>query len=156
MRDLDEFFNDTLELLVNGTTYVVPSPDAKTGLWCLRLSEAAETGTVVLDDDRELGMYQRVLGPVWGQMVEDGVSLPRIAFAGQTAFVWITQGPVAAEIFWDTLGKGPSPNRETRRSTSTAAAGATNGRASTNGTKSRATKATASPAKRARSRGATS
>jgi hypothetical protein len=158
MRDLDELIDDTLKLPVSGVTYLVPGPDALTALWCLRLSEntlraGVEGASVVLDDDDERTMYQRTLGPVYDQMMAAGVSLAKIAFCGQTAFIWITNGIVAAEAYWETGGKAPTPNRAARRSTSTDGASATRTRVSTNGTKSRATKSTVSPAPRTRSHG---
>jgi len=159
MRDLDELIDDTLRLPVSGVTYVVPGPDALTALWCLRLAESTikggtEGASVVLDDGDERDMYQRTLGPVYGQMMTNGVSLAKIAFCGQTAFIWITNGIVAAETYWETGGKAPTPpNRAARRSTGMAGESATQKRDSTNGTKSRRTSSTASPAPRTRSRG---
>jgi hypothetical protein len=162
MRDLDELLDDTLRLPIGGKTYVIPGPDAETGLWCLRLGEAAlapepaDQAMLVLNDAQELSMYQRVLGPAYDEMTADKVSFARIAFAGQTAFVWITNGPVAAEAYWENVGKAPTPpNRAARRSTGSGGVGATQSPGSTNGTKSPPKKKTPSPAARGRSSGKT-
>jgi hypothetical protein len=163
-NDLDEFFDDTLPLPIAGRVYVVPSPDAEVGLWCTRLFSAAQIKAAggeadmptELDDDAELGMYSRVLGTAYAEMLADNVPISRITFAGQTAFIWITQGKVTAEVFWNNSGNLQAPNRETRRSTRTGAASATPGRGSMSGTKSQPRKRTASPAKATPSRGKTS
>lgn len=160
MRDLDELIDDSLKLPVSGVTYVIPGPDAKTALWCLAVADAAREGvasaSTVLDDDDERTMYQRILGPAYDQMMTNGVSLSKIAFCGQTAFIWITNGIVAAETFWETGGKASTLNRAARRSTRMAGASETNAPGSTSGTKSPRTRKVASPARVPRSRGKTS
>ncbi|MEU1880836.1 hypothetical protein ABZ470_26315 [Streptosporangium sp. NPDC020072] len=164
-QDLDEFFDDSLRLPVGGKTYVIPAPDAEVGLLCQRLMHASlaveqgeevddpqlnELAAVVLDDDEERDLYQRILGPVWDELRADRVTWPRIQHVGATALVWVAAGKEAAAKIWGSGGAGeaPAPNRATRR----AAAKSIRSRGS--GT---TTRTTASPSRKAApSRGTTS
>src|SRR5262245_50084393 len=95
-RDLDEVFDDSLRLPIGGKTYVVPPADARLGLYCQRLLAAgidAHAGRTPvfptqLDDAQELDLYQRCLGPVYNELVADGVTWPKIRHAGTTAYLW--------------------------------------------------------------------
>lgn len=110
--DLDEFFDDSLRLPVGGKVYVIASVDAETGLWCQRMMiSAADVATggqlseddiedLVLDDDQERDMYKRVLGPVYDQLIADGVSWERLKHVGTTAFMWAAGNKQNAEEFW--------------------------------------------------------
>ncbi|WP_433426353.1 DUF7426 family protein (plasmid) [Microtetraspora malaysiensis] len=169
IRDLDEFFDDTFKLPVGGKTYVIPAPDAETGLLCQRLMHAGldanagrevnsdginDLASAVLDDDQERDLYQRILGPVYDELFADGVSWPRIQHVGMTALVWVAAGREPAIKYWESGGAGeaPAPNRATRRATA-AAAKSTRSRGSATTT----TRATASRSKKAAtSRGKTS
>ncbi|MFC7108066.1 hypothetical protein ACFQQB_51295 [Nonomuraea rubra] len=124
-QDLDEFFDDTLPLPVGGKWYRIPAPDAEVGLLCQRLmhaSMAAEQGEtvddpklnelaeVVLSDDEERDLYQRILGPVWHELRTDGVSWPKVQHVGATALVWVAAGKEAAAKIWASGGVGkPRP-----------------------------------------------
>ncbi|MFD0478000.1 hypothetical protein ACFQ0B_64935 [Nonomuraea thailandensis] len=129
-QDLDEFFDDTLPLPVGGKWYVVPPPDAEVGLLCQRLmnaSLAAEQGDtvddpklnelveVVLNDDEERDLYQRILGPVWDELHADKVKWPRIQHVGATALVWVAAGKDAAAKIWASGGSGKPRPRIGRR-----------------------------------------
>jgi hypothetical protein len=110
-KDLDDFFNDGLELPVGGKLYKIPAPDGETGLYCQRLAEAgvaAAQGKNVpeaeLDDVRELDLYKRVLGPVYDELFADGVKWPRIKHVAITTFMWIVGNDEAAVAYWE---KGP-------------------------------------------------
>lgn len=161
-RDLDEFFDDSLRLPIGGKEYVVPSPNAETGLWCQGMLAAGVAvhagrqpeGIAELDDEQENNLYQRVLGPVWGELQADGVPWTRIRHAGITAFLWAAGNEDLASAFWESGGRGeaPAPNRKARRTASTASATSTRSRGSTNGTTSASTRRTAANG----SRGATS
>ncbi|MEV4472805.1 hypothetical protein [Nonomuraea sp. NPDC049504] len=137
-QDLDDFFDDSLRLPVGGKTYVIPAPDAEVGLLCQRLMHASlaaqsgeqvddpklnELAEVVLNDDEERDLYQRVLGPVWDELVRDGVSWPKVQHVGATAMVWVAAGEDAAAKIWARGGAGEAsaPNRATRRATAAAA-----------------------------------
>ncbi|NRQ31277.1 hypothetical protein HII36_05420 [Nonomuraea sp. NN258] len=165
-QDLDDFFDDSLPLPVGGKWYRVPAPDAEVGLLCQRLMHAglaAEQGQavddpkltelveVVLNDEEERDLYQRILGPTWDELRADGVSWPKIQHVGATALVWIAAGKDAAAKVWasgGTTGEAPAPNRATRRATA-AAAKSTRSRGSatttTRTTASRSRKAAPSP-----------
>lgn len=145
---LDELFDDSLELPIEGKTYKIPSPSGETGLQVQRITTVAVQllagGTPAdaehLDDDEERDLLQMCLGPVYDQLLADGVSWPWIRHAGLTAMFWITAGIDEALAFWKAAGD-PSrlaPNRETRRNktkaTGSAAAKSTRTRGSTSGT----------------------
>lgn len=154
-RDLDEFLDDSLRLPIGGTTYVVPPVDAKTGIIFERLLAAGVTVanggelegdlSPILDDDQELTLYERALGTAYQQMIDDGVSWPRIKLAGVTSFLFTTAGAEVAEAYWSSggasQGEAVAPNRAARRaqtrSSSTGGASTTRERVSGSGTKSR-------------------
>ncbi len=168
-QDLDEFFDDSLPLPVGGKWYRISAPDAEVGLLCQRLMHAGlaaeqgeqvddpklnELAAVVLNDDEERDLYQRVLGPVFDELRADGVSWPKIQHVGATALVWVAAGKEAAAKIWASGGTGeaPAPNRATRRATA-AAAKSTRSRGSATTT----TRTTASRSRKAApSRGTTS
>lgn len=158
-RDLREFFDGTLALPVGGKTYTVPPCSADDGLWAQALMDAAlkaatggevnedDLSRIVLNDDDERSLYQRLLGTAFDEMKDDGVDWPSIARCGQTAFVFFTQGEDAAQVVWEQQpGEAPAPNRETRRQESKASAVSTPRRGSTSGTRSRTTSKRALPA----------
>ncbi|MEV4806761.1 hypothetical protein AB0K18_42775 [Nonomuraea sp. NPDC049421] len=110
-KDLDEFFDDGLALPVGGKTYRIPAPSAEVGLYCQRLAEAGvaaangkDAPEAELDDVRELDLYQKVLGPVYDELIADGVSWPKIKHVGITAFMWTAGNDEAAAAYWE---KGP-------------------------------------------------
>lgn len=115
-KNLDE--HPTLRLPIKGKTYVVPSPDARTGLWVQAMvatTAAARAGVtpdqgdvdLVLDDDEELDLYKRVLGTAHQQLLDDGVPWHTLRKAGVTAFFWIAYGDDVAERYWN--GGTPAP-----------------------------------------------
>ncbi|MDF5756661.1 hypothetical protein [Spongiactinospora sp. TRM90649] len=114
--DLDDFFDDGLELPVAGKTYRVPPPSAETGLYCQRLAEAGQAAAkgdqapdADLDDARELDLYRRVLGPVYDELIADGVSWTRIKHVGITAFMWVIGNEQAAQAYWERGPEGVAP-----------------------------------------------
>ncbi|WP_336214381.1 DUF7426 family protein [Nonomuraea sp. LPB2021202275-12-8] len=128
-KDLDDFFSDGLELPVGGKTYRIPAPSAETGLFCQRLAEAGvaaaqgkDVPEVELDDVRELELYQRVLGPVYAELIADGVSWPKLKHVAITAFMWVAGNEQAAEAYWE---QGPSPEAQAPTKTGRAAARST-------------------------------
>ena len=156
-KALDRAIDECLRLpvqLPNGETktYEIPDVDAKTGIWCqkmLSVGVAVHQGQQPeklgqLDDDEERGLYERVLGPVYQEMIDDGIRWRTIKRVGMTAFLWAAGNEEVAERFWETGGDpkalGQTQNRRTRRSGSrkkaNGGAGGTTPRAtSTNGTK---------------------
>jgi hypothetical protein len=144
---LEELLDEVIELPVCGKTYSIPSPSAKDGLRVEQITNlairAAAGGDVTaeaeaLNDDEERDLFQLCLGPVYNQMLADGVSWTWLRHAGLTAMVWISSGLTAAERFWQSAGnpETEAPNREARRSGS-AAASKTRSRGSSSGTNRR-------------------
>jgi hypothetical protein len=144
---LEDLFDDALELPVGGKTYRVPSPSAEDGLrvqtittLAARLLSGGEAiDTEALDDDEERDLFQLSLGPVYDELLADGVSWSALRHVGLTAMFWITNGVETAQTYWKAAGD-PSllaPNREARRKakkTGSAAASKTPRRGSTSGT----------------------
>lgn len=141
--DLDNLFDflddDALRVPVKSTSYpegkvyVIPSPDAETGLRLSALSDLmvkAENGgqlterdkaRLSMSDDDEREFQQQVLGPVFAEMVADGVSHVRIQRVTQYGFLYFAFSPEAAETAARNgilSGKGvpaAQGNRATRR-----------------------------------------
>lgn len=113
----DEF--DPLELPIRGKTYIVRSPDAKTGLFVQAMMLAAAQvraggnvdddtiSSVVLNDDDERDLHERVLGDAYQQMLDDAVPWHLLKAAGVTTVLWITQGRVTAESYWNEGSDAP-------------------------------------------------
>jgi hypothetical protein len=129
-KDLGEFADDpVLELPIDGRIYVVQGVDGETGLWAQRLLDmgmAAMRGQEVdgskLDDDQERGVYARLLGDTFQELLDAGVTWERIKHCAYTALLWIASSMSTAEEFWATWGKSAegeaealAPNRASRR-----------------------------------------
>lgn len=146
--DLEALFDDALELPYQGRIYRIPSPSAEDGLRVQRITTLAARlvvggeaiDTTLLDDDEETDLFRLSLGPVYEQLLADGVDWVWVKHMGLTAVVWITNSVEAAQQVWAAAGD-PSrlaPNREARRSKSgSAAAKSTPRRGSTSGTRGR-------------------
>jgi hypothetical protein len=149
-RDLDEFFDASLRLPIGGKTYVIPPPDAEVGLLVQRIMHAgiaAEAGqevdqaglnelaeTVLTNDSKDTDLYQRLLGPVWGELFADKVDWPIIQHVGETALLWVAAGVDAAAKHWEAgAGEAEAPNRKARRAVA-AQARSTRSRGSRSGT----------------------
>ncbi|WP_242908669.1 DUF7426 family protein [Actinomadura terrae] len=165
-EDIDEVFDSSLTLPINGKKYRIPPVSGLDGLWAQRVVEEirkAKNGGDVdagkLNDGDERLLYQRMLGPVFEEMLADGVKWDRISHAGMTMFLWTTATHDDAESYWkaggdipEALGSAEStPNRASRRA-SAAAERTTKRQVSTSGTRAPKTSA----AKRSASPGATS
>lgn len=97
-----------LELVVAGSTYVVPQPSARVGLalqasWTVvrARGRGKPAPTYAVErmaryDNGDAEMYEDSLGPAWEEMLEDDVSLEQIKQAGLAAYVWICTGSTAA------------------------------------------------------------
>lgn len=112
----------TLKLPVGEKTYVVESPDADTGLWVHAMmgTALATDAGLVLDDDEEVNLFRRVLGPTYDEMRADKVRWPVLKRAGSTAVMWIAFGEDAAEAVWNGSAEGKAPNPEPSSSESEA------------------------------------
>lgn len=122
-KDLDEFFDDTLDLPIGGKVYVIQPVDAKVGLNMQRmmtiLTQASagfdvtpeQVQAVEFDDEGEEALYRLTLGDAFEQMTEDGVSWPRLKHAAITAYFFHTAGRQTAETIWATGGRGKAPKQ---------------------------------------------
>lgn len=145
-RDLDEFFRSELRLPIRGREYVVPSPDAETGLWAQRLmataSKAADGKEVSdeqarsldLSDDEERGLYGKLLGPAFDEMVADKIPWEHVKHAGMTALIWTAGNTEAAEQFWNSGGVPDPPNPPKPKGKSSGSGKSTRKQGSTSGT----------------------
>lgn len=155
--DVDEFLDEHLRLPIKGKVYSIPPLSGREGLRAQRLMDLAleaaleqsgppadpdkparprrptsPTQGLELDDDQEQDFYALVLSrDVLEQMLNDGVTWPTIQRAAQTAFLWNTAGPEAAEARWTqeatAAGKAQRP--------SPSATGPSRPRAGRNGTR---------------------
>lgn len=156
-EDIDAFLAPTLDLPVAGKVYRVPSPPAAVGLrlqasFAVSAARRAQVEprrrhVALLVDDPETSLEQDALGPVYGEMLADGVNLETINHAGMTAYLWIVAGESAARAYW------VAPKGEARRplpvpstSTSTGEGNRTLSPASSSGTRSRRRRSGASSA----------
>ncbi|OKI47236.1 DUF7426 family protein [Micromonospora sp. CB01531] len=153
--DITQYFDPGLELTVKGKEYRVPLPSAELGLWCRTMMAASELDDTATGDQLQATaeqvsklpplpgnrtMPEHLLGPVYRQMMTDGVEDPYIEFCAMTVFFWIVGGEAMAERYWRSGGRpearGPD-NRASRRAnaqrTGTAGASATPTPASTSG-----------------------
>lgn len=121
-KQLDEF--PTLKLPIKGKTYVIASPDAQTGLWVQGKMAAAVGGEtkVVLDDDQERDLHERILGPVHQEMLDDGVPWHTLKHVGATVVLWIMYDETIAERYWNEGDQAPkAPAKKSRKKSVSAA-----------------------------------
>lgn len=131
---VDEYLDlEGITLPIGGKSYLIPPPDARTGLEVTRLMSLlidATNGNDITNDERvqqvlaandEAGgdLEHRILGAALDEMISDGVPWPMVQHAFQTTMVWISQGANQAALYWAAGGgvMGKAPNRETRRVT---------------------------------------
>ncbi|TDC81908.1 hypothetical protein E1193_13475 [Micromonospora sp. KC606] len=175
--DLDDYFDPGLTLTVKGKEYTLPLPSAELGLWCRRIAlMAGEAGAASTDEEladassrahtaaaelpplpgaEKLSFEQLLLGPVYAEMMSDGVPDPYIQFCAQTAYIWIIAGEEQAARYWHAGGRpearGPG-NRADRRRMRTGGGAGTPAQASTSGTRSPTTSGGNGRARRSRGR----
>lgn len=163
IKDLSSYLDDDkLEFPIGDKTYIVESPDAKTGLWLASLANVgvkaagdgkvtdAELERLVLDDDEERDFAQQVLGKTYDELIYDGVPWVKIQKLIRYCFVAFAIGVEAADeaLKNGTLsGEAPAPNRAARRGASRGGATKTPRQVSTAGTTS-----TKAPARRPKAR----
>lgn len=150
-KELNDVFDSSMPLPINGKVYRVPATDATTGLWLTSITNITarrmsvpegeeppdltdtEIASLQLDDDEEFDFMQRLLGPAMAEMQADGVDWEKIKLAGQTATIRAMSGDEAAETFWNNGGLNPKARKQpTDRKTK--AAGAKSGRQGSTGT----------------------
>ena len=113
MRDLAELMNPELVLPIGGREFRV-SCSARQGLHLVELMASKPS----LNDEQERAEILFALGDSYQQMVDAGISWPKIALAGRTVMFWHGLGPQFGQRFWDTAGGvlpgnplPPSPNQ---------------------------------------------
>lgn len=117
IRDLSDFFLDGAlvypgvpsEKHPDGKTYTVKCVDARTGVWLESLVDVGakravgadlslkDVQSLVLDDDQELSLYQRLLGPVYQELIDDNVSKAMRDYIHQDVLVAFSLGIEAAD-----------------------------------------------------------
>lgn len=150
LEDVDAFIDEDapLDLTYHGKTYSIAPLDARTGLTVQRAfaasarlqdgDELTEKDKAVLAEDDE-DLWARILGDVYDELLDDGVSFIGLRLAANAAILWTVQDRDVALEFWEAGGKAPAPNREQRRAKTTRTGGAntTKSRASGTGTSTR-------------------
>jgi|SRR5699024_4769418 len=136
MDHIDDFLeeDDQLVLEWKGHEYRINPVSAKVGLRVERIISAAERNArgaaqegdeeQVLSDSDELDLYPDLLGDVYEQMLEDGVTFIRLKLAATATMMWTVYDEEVALEYWNAGGKAPAPNREQRRAKTTRTAGA--------------------------------
>lgn len=123
---IDEFLAPVLKLPVGGKTYEVPSPPALVGLRlqaAFAVSNSRVAGVepkakwvALLTEDTSTSLEEDALGPVYQEMIADGVDIDTLNHAGMTAYLWVVAGTGAAMANWY-RGKALSPSRSTSTGT---------------------------------------
>lgn len=159
LTDYNEFAEAPLEFPINGKKYVLPAIGIEDGLTLAGIITGKNKSASKME---AVELYKLLLGPLWDEMIADGVPLDAASRVGLTALADRQYGRQVAEITWETAAdpKALQPylarlnsqgNRAQRRSNSTAGAKKTPRPASTRGTTSRkpsgSRKAPASPGK---------
>lgn len=146
MDHIDDFLaeDDQLVLEWKGREYRIDPVSAKVGLRVERIISAAERNArgaaqdgdqeQVLSDSDELDLYPDLLGDVYDQMIEDGVTFIRLKLAATATMMWTVYDEEVALEYWNAGGKAPAPNREQRRAKTTRTAGATSTKRPASGT----------------------
>jgi len=153
-RDLSALFGSSFDYpdvpskeYPDGKTYRVPSPSAEVGA---RLTAQAAVGLKAargglltekeqalldLDDEEEKSFYEEILGPVYEEMLADGVDWTLLANIARDAYMCITDNEGLADAVLAAAGEAHArENRATKRATKTGrgsrAAGSSSSRAS--------------------------
>jgi len=110
--DLEGVIDPFLPLPIRGKVYRVPAVSAEVGLRCqalvhraLRIKagvnvDAEGVSALRLDDDEEREFAESMLGPVFGEMIADGVPWVYVQRAATTTFVWTTADRAKAAEVW--------------------------------------------------------
>lgn len=147
MQDYDDFAGEDAPLALDyrDKTYLVQPLPAMTGLRVQRLISAAERASrgredeqadeQVVSDTEELDLYPDVLGDVYQELLDDGVSFIRLKLAATAAMLWTVYDEDTALDYWAAGGKAPAPaNRAQRRAKTTRTGGATSTKRQASGT----------------------
>lgn len=134
LKDLSSFLDDdAIDVPIDGKTYRIESPDAKTGLFLSAMANLGVKATaggeideddlasLDLDDDKERDFMRTVLGDTLDELVADGVKWVKIQRVSRYAFLYFAIGEEAADeaLANGTLtGEAKAPNRAQRRAVS--------------------------------------
>lgn len=140
MREYTEFAEGPLEFPIRGKVYTAPEVGIELGLRLTRIA----TGEAE-QDMPAVELYKLLLGPIWDEMISDGIPLNAAMRAGMVAMNDFQYGREYAIATWE-AGLDPKAateilrqqqgNRASRRSSSTGGARKTRSQASTRGTTS--------------------
>lgn len=143
LTDYSEFAEGPLEFPINGKRYVLPELGIEEGL---ELSGIFSGKDKTFRRKEGVELFKLLLGPLWDQMIADGVSLAAATRAGMTALADRQYGREMAKVAWET-GADPKAlepylqervaaqgNRASRRSRNTGGAKKTPSPASTKAT----------------------
>jgi hypothetical protein len=146
LSDYSKFAEGPLEFPINGKRYVLPEQGIEAGITLAGIVSGKNKAAARMEG---VELWKLLLGPLWDEMIADGVPLAAATRAGLTALADHQYGRDVAEITWET-GADPkvlepylearaakTANRVTRRSNSTGGAKKTPSRASTRATSSR-------------------
>lgn len=140
LKDFTDFADGPLVFPIRGKKYTAPEISIELGM---RLNGITNHGDEA--DMESVELFKLMLGPVWDEMVSDGVPMTAAIRAGATMLADFQYGREYATAMWET-GADPKAmaeymkargNRATRRSNSTGGATKTRSRASTKATTSR-------------------
>lgn len=145
LRSYEEFAEQPLRFPIGGKVYELPPIGIEAGL---ELAGAIDGSNKAFAKKKGVELWKLLLGPLWDQMVADGVPLEAATRAGMTALADHQYGRALAEATW-VAGADPNlvaaymtenaanqGNRASRRSNSSGGAKKTPSRASTKATTS--------------------
>jgi hypothetical protein len=142
LSDYSAFAEGPLVFPINGKQYVLPELGIEAGL---ELAGVVSGKDKAFQRKEGVELWKLLLGPLWDEMVADGVPLAAATRAGLAALADRQYGREVAKIAWET-GADPKAlepymraqgNRASRRSNSTAGAKKTQKPVSTKATTSR-------------------
>lgn len=134
--------NEPLAFPIGGKTYTLAPLSIPAGLKLAGVVSGEDTEFL---ESKTEELWKLILGPLWDEMITDGVPLAAAIRVALTAYAEHTEGRATALIAWETGGDpkalekylSPEPNRASRRSPSTAKATTTKPRVVSSGTSSR-------------------
>lgn len=171
LDDLTDLFDPDLVLPIGGKAYRVPPPSAVVGLRLQALQAlavarargeklgAADRARLRMDDGAEVDLHRDALGPVYDELLADGVNIEYLRHAGTTAYLRWAVGRDRAEEFWRSrAGEASRPLSTTAAAPATTGGGeatTTPSPASGSGTRSRRKSSPAGSARKAPARSGT-
>lgn len=127
MRDLRDFFTPDMTATIGGHTYTVKSPTAHDGLRLAALMNDPERAQKETTDLKEINILFRgdsddpdalvnegtpPTGGLWDELWENGATFAEAIHLGLTAIMYYALGEAAAEVQWESVGKGEHATTE--------------------------------------------